>query len=500
MITRQIHSRYRMIFLVALLATAVIHLLNGWFLQADGESLRNGVMVQTADDHSYLNPIDQWLEGGAFPSDGVDGRKAIVRSPGYGLLYGACRLIAGNLWAFQMIFLFQVVLFAFSAMAFAWLSGRLIGSGSIARFLPWLYALHPMFSGFLSYTLTEAVTPSLMIIAVALLVFGMERKQHKAFWLGSLVVGWMLLIRPPLIVFLPGMVYIVWWYGSGSRLRLIPLSVGIMVAPLLGWLVRNWIVFGAFMGLHPIYQNQLPGQFREPHRSVWEFHKTWESDGARFHGQMAALWEGAMDDKDPYFLALKCAEGLPAMVRETFGEERLTNAYMAYAEAIQAQRPWFEQRKLMPDTLLSDERHAVAIFKQLRKEMIQEHPTVVWIETPLRVGRRMVLHSNLSLYVFQVPLRGYWVMEGVRALSVGVHVLCLLAFFVFPFIRSQWRSPLMGLALCGVVYMLYLMFVQRGIEERYTLPLLGLGLLLMGRMLLRRTLKTYTKTLHSAPA
>jgi hypothetical protein len=68
-------------------------------------------------------------------------------------------------------------------------------------------------------------------------------------------------------------------------------------------------------------------------------------------------------------------------------------------------------------------------------------------------------------------------METIRVLFYGLHILCFLGLILsLLFIRkNDWKATAIGLA--ALIYVFYLCYFQRGIEERYTLPILPLLLI-----------------------
>ncbi|HEY4800340.1 MAG TPA: hypothetical protein VII99_14765, partial [Bacteroidia bacterium] len=131
--------------------------------------------------------------------------------------------------------------------------------------------------------------------------------------------------------------------------------------------------------------------------------------------------------------------------------------------------------RLMPSSLPAIEQNVVDTFKTLAKENENHFWFRYHIITPLKVYRNLAFHSNLSLYIFQKTFRGNFFMEALRWLCFLIHtsafLFCLFFFFVG---RNLKMSSLLGWPL--LIYIFYLIYFQRGIEERYTLPVLPLAI------------------------
>jgi hypothetical protein len=147
----------------------------------------------------------------------------------------------------------------------------------------------------------------------------------------------------------------------------------------------------------------------------------------------------------------------------------LSRAYVQYVRAVQAQRPFALSGRLMPGQLLAAEAHSVALFDSLAGAFRQQQPLRYFLITPAKVAGQLLLHSNLNAYYFQHTGRGKWGVEWLRILCVFVHATAwiLLGYWL-------WRGGPQRWFFAGIfLYLCYLVFVQRGIEERYTFPLLA---------------------------
>jgi hypothetical protein len=102
----------------------------------------------------------------------------------------------------------------------------------------------------------------------------------------------------------------------------------------------------------------------------------------------------------------------------------------------------------------------------------------------------MIFHSNLSLHQFQYAYRGTIWMETLRLLCFGIHSL---AFLLLPFAFFALKDARIRLLILGILsYCFYLIYFQRGIEERYTLPLLPF-ILMIGVMTINYSIVQFKK-------
>ena len=123
--------------------------------------------------------------------------------------------------------------------------------------------------------------------------------------------------------------------------------------------IKSKIELGKWLGLHPIYQNEIPGVFRKPHASLWKLFKGWESNGAHFHETIVPFWEATMRLDTGQKQIDKVIAEIPKNVVKSIGKQELIWAFRLYQKAIVAQKPYYEKQQLMPSYLLKDERRAM---------------------------------------------------------------------------------------------------------------------------------------------
>jgi hypothetical protein len=167
---------------------------------------------------------------------------------------------------------------------------------------------------------------------------------------------------------------------------------------------------------------------------------------------------------------------IPKNVVKSIGKQELIWAFRLYQKAIVAQKPYYEKQQLMPSYLLKDERRAMNNFDHLAIKFSSNNLFQYHIQTPLLVSKSMIFHSNLSLHQFQHAYRGTIWMETLRLLCFGIHSL---AFLLLPFAFFALKDARIRLLILGILCScFYLVYFQRGIEERYTLPLLPFVLMI----------------------
>jgi hypothetical protein len=90
--------------------------------------------------------------------------------------------------------------------------------------------------------------------------------------------------------------FINWLRQKGHKIAVLNtfLFLSLSISGIATWQIKSKIELGKWLGLHPIYQNEIPGVFRKPHASLWKLFKGWESNGAHFHETIVPFWEATM--------------------------------------------------------------------------------------------------------------------------------------------------------------------------------------------------------------
>jgi len=436
--------------------------------------VRSGRSLATADDPSYLRPVEDLLAPTTNPK-----ALHVFRTPGYGLWYLLIRLLLPTPAALTALVLLQCLLFATSVM---FMYHTMVRYG-LARPLVWtatlLMATMPMFQGFLFHTLTEGVTPALCIAVWACAMEGARTGSNRWIVLGTALWALLVLTRPVLVWAGAPLLYTIATQRTDrDRWRQVVLVTAIGLAPTAAWWLRNVVVTGGPIALHPVYSENTNGLFRPTHKAFWELAKSWGTKGDAFHGIMVPAFDAAMHGRIDSASAEAYVGSAPLGQLTTEQRERILELFMAW-EA-------FTRDQLAPSVhteagtligLRPLEQRIIAGLEDETKAYRNAHALHYHIVVPLQVLRTMVFHSNLNLYMFQHTYRGHWWMELLRWMSGGLHLMlfvCLPLILFIPGMAPRCRMTALGAA----AYLLYLAYVQRGVEERYTLPVLHLALAL----------------------
>ena len=436
--------------------------------------------IKTADDASYMSPAENYFHKGIWRDNNPGKQSYFVREPGYGIFRYIQMKIFGIEKSFSSFKYIQLLLFGISVFFLFYisiLSGLQLG---YALVIEAVYGISPFASGFVYYSITEGITPALMILYVFFLLYGYKNSRPLYFLVASLILGYIGLTRPVLLLFGAGLPLAVWWsdwhLSSGRKATLAILTIIIALAPISIWAIRSAKIAGKYVGIYPIYYVTNNSQFRLTHKSIWEFEKSYGTGGLTFHQSMVPLWKATITGENSDIRIDSIMMQCPAFVKQTIGEERLRRSFKLYQQSIIYQRSHYPSDIAMPDTIPAIEQQVISDFNIYTLEINSKHWFWCHVVAPLKLFKALSFHSNLSLYMFQHTYRGRWWMESLRVIFLLLHFLCCLSFIGILLVRGDKLIKVLFGLVIGV-YIFYLCYVFRALEERYTLPILPFMLL-----------------------
>ena len=160
-----------LLFVIALLCVLIFNEWNLSTMRSDKILLRHDTTVITADDPSYIRPMERLYEYGSLYTNETEKWTSIIRSPGYGLIYYGALCVVGKEHALTLLKWIQYILYALSVVALYFFANYVFNDSKWSLIPTFLYACWPAYYSFLAYTLTEALTPALFIFIFYFIVF-----------------------------------------------------------------------------------------------------------------------------------------------------------------------------------------------------------------------------------------------------------------------------------------------------------------------------------------
>jgi hypothetical protein len=443
------NAKLGFLILFALLALILLNELNVQFLSPN-YPYKSG-LITSADEYSYFSPAEQFYHTGEW-NQNSNGEAAYMRTPGYGIVYFIA-LVIGQQHSFFILKVLQILLFGGSIYLLFAIS-RMFFKPLLALSIAFIYAFLPCYSGFVYYTLSEAILPFFLFLWVITLLTP-TRKWH---WYElALSSAALVIIRPQLIVF-PAL-FCAYFLIQRNR-TFWALLIGFL--PIILWNVRTTFILGEWPGIHPIYSTTNNSLYRPPHKAMTDLFRVWEYRGDVFHENMGLL---SIDTTQA--ARTKVLQTIPIEFHQSV--ERVLHEFQHFRHL---QATAYNGKKL--SGYLPGERQLVQSIQLVKSDLQSQHLFTYWINTPFQSFKQLIGTSMMNLYVFQATWKDSIIVIGLKWLCF----LLIFCGFLSTCYQAIWNNNL-GLQLIAIsvlVSVFYLVFFQRMNEERYLYPYLGLFL------------------------
>lgn len=436
----------------------------------------NGMII-TPDDASYLRPAENFANYGEWKDNSSGLSSYIQRPPGMGLLHLVFYTISPTN-NFILHKGFNLFLHFWSLYFFGLLAFQLFGK-KVGPFIQIIYAIIPVFWGYLFYYLTESITASILVLLLnGYFKYYDNPKPRWLFWQG-VTVGVLLLVRPQLVVFiLPFLhsLFIFFKNNEPNRLGIIGAAFLLAFGMFFCWQGRSVYLAGRITGLHPIYDVTNNTQYRPIHRSFGELYKIWEHESKSFHSSLGRIWVHSVTDSTLLSSSIDSAMiELPTHLFQYTSEDSWRLMFLDYYKVAKMIEPYSRQDLSAPGEFPQEKKLRLQVDSLttcLRKKLWKEY----YLITPIHSGYFMLSKSQLNLSIFQIKYRGQWWMEALRWVCVLLIVGSIMASLLW--LLDIKNSSFWLLAMSIFLYLFYLFYVQRMNEERYLFPLLPVVFLL----------------------
>ncbi|MFN8308956.1 MAG: hypothetical protein U0T73_03240 [Chitinophagales bacterium] len=471
--------------LVSIAATAWYHHLNVKALKHEHPNfLYANNTIKTPDDNAYLAPPLNYYQRGEWRELHPGASAWFLRTPGYGLYRLLLLECFGLKHAPEAVFVVQLILFGISTAALFYIA-IFIGLGNfLSAITALIYGATPFACSLVNYNITESITPQLLILIIALMLWWRLCRKRELLFSTLFLLAFLIITRPVLGFLLLPCGIIFWKDFRNFKVLKTSAALSFTLLPLLVWEIRNTRIAGKFPGLHPIYFETNNNLYRSTHRECWNFEKLFGKDVTSFHEETISMWSGAIGDTS-FSLAKKMALGCPQWLSASIGDSALLQAFVLYEKSMVIQQLRYPAERLMPDTIPDYEKTVAENFLLLQQHLVNNHWWRCEVTAPMLNLKRMAAHSNLSLYIFQHTYRGRLWMEVIRMLFACLHISAFLSLLPILFFAEKIgpaARQLRPFALATALYLIYLAWFFRALEERYTLPFLAVGLLCLGAL------------------
>ena len=357
---QQIKSNKKFL-LVLILASAVFNFsfleYNNYLIRKDNptnieinaKSLDYGQTVFSVDNEYYVSPVENFLSGKGWKRGvGNSNGDYFRRVPGYSIVYLVFTAIFDKPVAHLLLKIFQLLLFLSTIPAIFFLCKQVSGKFS-SRVVTIVYALIPFISSWAYYTLTESISPFLLVFYFFCLFKALnaidEGQKSKYYLLSSMFLAFGILTRPyisiaGLALFISSFRDFAWlqrkWVRFFYTSCLIP---GLLIG---SWTIRNYIISKEFVPLEKAFHPQSTDRMKPEFRGMVSFIKCWGGEGTEvgvYHELF--YWAAIKGDTNSKYV-VNILSHWPNEIIEEFGYDRLYEILKEHQTLIHSYRSYIQ--------------------------------------------------------------------------------------------------------------------------------------------------------------
>ena len=448
------------------------------------QSLVHGSTIWSIDNSWYLPIIRHLLDGEGYTLDPHEPEMRVRRSPVYPLFYGAFYSIFGEYWGHFLIRYMQTLLFALSAVGIYYVIEDIFASKRWAIITGYTYALTPYIYSYCYLTLTESISPALVVLT--LFFIGRYMSTHKRYFLilCGFSLGLSFLNRPTTGIILPGMVALLLFENKlftqiPSKILeqcILGFSFLLFLSP---WIIRNYQLTGEFIPSEKFYHG-APMDLGRGHIEFRYLVSSWTNptnlSANVFSNKLRSNISKGVEVQNQEVINAY-VNSWPNLAFKGFSREELTKGLQKLNQCFIEKHTY---RQNNPSALRKDllnlpcEDNLYTTFHEMRQQFKQKAPMRYYVLTPLKTFKEVTLNSFLHHVAMMNPKNSsptliQYVAKGISFLGNTLFNLSIL--YVLIFLKQGLNKKLFIIIPVIFLYVALIFLLFRYVETRYLLPI-----------------------------
>ena len=448
-------------------------------IERNAGSIAYGQTIYSVDNEYYITPVENYLSGNGWKRGvGTANGDYFRRVPGYSIVYLFFTGIFKEGTAHLLLKIFQMLLFLTTIPAIFYLCSQT--SGKLAsRIVTIIYALVPFISSWTYYTLTESISPFLVIFYFFYLFKAInsvdKKRKTQNYLLASMFLAFGVLTRPyiaitGLALFISAFRDFAWLQRDWVRFFYTSCLVPVLLIG--AWTIRNYVISKEFVPFEKAFYPQSTDRMKPEFRGLFSFVKCWGEDGYNLTAYHEPLYWAAIEGDTNSTYIKNILNSWPPKIINEYKYDTLFDVLKEHQLLIYSYRSYIKTKTSMPDQYLSTQLEVERRYNGLIKEYKSKHFLSYWILTPAIYLKRMVAHSHTAnLYFFQGENREKKYVNLYRYLLLLIHVLIYATLFFNLLVMRGWMNRL-AFVFIPLLFVIFFTFFHREIEQRYMLPAL----------------------------
>lgn len=444
----------------------------------NAKSTENEYSIWSIDNEYYVSPVHSYLKGTGWKrAPGLSEGDYFRRVPGYSLLYLSFVAIDAQ-QGIKYLMIFQLLLFGLSSILFFEILRLLLISDVLCYLVTALYVLLPNFYAYAYFTLTEAITPTLVLIALYGLLKHISTQQSYYLLLSSCFLAVAVYTRPlALIIFA---IYIPLLVQKPLFLKAKLFKMLLICMPLLTfasiWTTRNYIISGRLIFLEQRNHPQNKDYYKPAFESLCMLYYAWGFDSNEINPLFLPLLQ---NDSDKNAAIQKFLQAIPKDLHTALSKD-VEQVLKTHVILLQQQAPYYSNNRVFPMQYHPLELEVCKRYQTLENKVKVLKPFTYYVIGPAKRLGSIVFHSNTSgLLIFENDLNGF--TFAIKAFNKIFHISCYLISFIglihTSILLTKGKNINLYCFALGIVELIvigFFLYVFKATEQRYMLFFLPL--------------------------
>ncbi|HRH58051.1 MAG TPA: glycosyltransferase family 39 protein [Chitinophagales bacterium] len=436
----------------------------------NARSLLYNSSVYSIDNVWYVSQIKNYLNGNGFTVNPEKSNYSVRRTPVYPLFYGLHYILFGEAGSYYYIRFTQLLIYILATIALFYAVYNFTEDKKIALGCALLYGFNPSLVSFLYYTITEALSPSLVCFIIYFLSLCKKYNRKKDWIYAGLFFAIGALCRPSIFFLSIGILFFIFYVNKKSvsnifkSVLFFTLGASLVFAP---HVVRNYHNTKEFILLEKYYGD--PMDYGMPNIELRKWISCWMNPADYTSETISNNIRNAIccdTSKTKEMIVESEIQKLPAHGFIVNSKSSIKDAYSSLYDYYNIKM----HSKRSPE-IDSFEKISRLKFTALRSEFIRKAPIQYYIVTPLLFLKSVVIQSNSSQLVFLDNYKDSYVKIGFKILLLLLNIYLFIS-LAGCLIFFRKHTAIYGLTILFVlVNFLYIIFILKYFEARYLIPL-----------------------------
>lgn len=446
----------------------------------NAKSLVHSRTVWSIDNLFYLTQIKHMLNGDGYTLDPNEPEMKVRRTPVYPLFYGIQYYLFGEEKAHIIIPYIQSIFFAISAVLITLIILYTFGNEQWAKVTGYSYAFLPFISSFCYFTLTESISPFLVVLSMFFFANYLRDKSSKNLIICGIVTGVSFLNRPTAGVVIVGF-FLQLLFNKGVlaslnvKIKTMSILAFSFILSLSPWIIRNYLITGDIVVAETFY-HEAPMDFGKAHIELRKLTSCWTNPTNLPTEKFSNELRLHISQNEPYKNDKVIDDYIDQWPNNAFNGYTRQELKLALHELNNCFIEKYEFLKNNPNAMRKDflnrecEEQAYNNFKILKERFIKTAPFRYYIITPLTINKEIAFNSFIHHFAIINPIDNEInsLQIFLKSLVYILNVLCFLSPIYFCLFSKFSLDKV--LLIMGPIFVLILTLtaiIFRYVESRY---------------------------------